>query len=447
MRFLLSFLTLLALSIIARTQVNLKPLPLAGYEQRIHEYIDTLRIVDTHEHLTSPGLLKKSYFLDFMLLLYNYNYNDLVSAGLPDSLFDPLFNQPLSPKQKWRLIEPYWKLSFNTASNRVALIAAQDLYGIYDINEMTVDELSSKIKKAYSNDWVNHVLRDLCRIDFVIQDGNDPEINEEYIKHAVRFSPWLTVRTKFTIDSLAIKQPDPIYTLDDFVKSMAIAFETALKDGMVAVKVNTAYNRTLSFDNVQADAARKIFRTLVNGSDNFSMSYQAAKPLQDFMFHRLMDLAGKHKIPVVIHTGLLAGNGNQINNSNPTLLTNIFREYKDVNFALFHGSYPFGGELSTLAKTFRNVFIDMNWTYAISPSYSERYLYEWLEAVPAGKIMAFGGDYTNVENIYGEVVIARKVISNVLINKVKDGYLTELEAKNVARLILRDNAIRFYNLQ
>ena len=177
------------------------------------------------------------------------------------------------------------------------------------------------------------------------------------------------------------------------------------------------------------------------------MTYQAARPLQDYMFFALLDLARQHKIPVVLHTGLQAGKGNYITNSNPVLLSNVFLAYPDVKFALFHGSYPYGGEVSTLAKNFRNVYIDMNWSYAISPSYAERYLHEWLEAVPAGKIMAFGGDYTCVENVYGELVIAKKVISNVLINKVKEGYLTEPEAKNVARLILRDNAIRFYNLE
>jgi hypothetical protein len=89
----------------------------------------------------------------------------------------------------------------------------------------------------------------------------------------------------------------------------------------------------------------------------------------------------------------------------------------------------------------------MNWTYAISPTYSERYLSEWLETVPASKIMAFGGDQRCVENTYGQLVIAKKIISEVLIKKVRDGYLSEDEAKVVARMILHDNAVEFYNLK
>ncbi|MCY1719450.1 amidohydrolase family protein [Prolixibacteraceae bacterium Z1-6] len=60
-----------------------------------------------------------------------------------------------------------------------------------------------------------------------------------------------------------------------------------------------------------------------------------------------------------------------------------------MKFILFHGAYPFGGELASLAKNFRNVYIDLCWLYIISPTYSRRYLHEWLETIPANKIIAF----------------------------------------------------------
>lgn len=417
-----------------------------GYEKHIKDYIDSMRIIDTHEHLLDPDLLKQSYFLDFMLLLHQYNFNDFVSSGLPVSRSDELFNQPLTPKEKWKILKPYWENSFNTAFNRVALLSALKLYGIDDINESTVDLLSEKIKKAYQTDWPNHVLKDLCRIDYIIQDGDHHIPGIDNILYVKRFSSWLTVKTKYRIDSLAVMQVNPIYTLEDFVASLNEAFKIAINEGIVAVKINLAYNRTLNFENVGIEAARKVFRSLVNGNEDRILTFAEAKPLQDYMFRRLMDLAKKYKIPVVFHTGLQSGNGNYIENSNPTLLTNIFKEYPEINFALFHGSYPFGGELGTLAKNFSNVYIDMNWVYAISPSYSERYLHEWIETVPANKTMAFGGDFRCVENTYGELLIAKQLIINVLCQKVKDGYLSENEAIKIAQMFLHDNAIKFYNL-
>jgi predicted TIM-barrel fold metal-dependent hydrolase len=148
----------------------------------------------------------------------------------------------------------------------------------------------------------------------------------------------------------------------------------------------------------------------------------------------------------MVHTGLQIGDGNIIENSKPTHLVNLFFEYPTVAFIIYHGGYPYGGELSTLAKNFRNVYIDMCWLYVISPSYAERCLHEWIETVPASKIMGFGGDYLNVENAYAELLLAKQVITSVLINKVMNGYLSESEAKNIARMILHDNAVKLLNL-
>ena len=212
---------------------------------------------------------------------------------------------------------------------------------------------------------------------------------------------------------------------------------------MIGVKSALAYKRILKYDNVSNEKAETVFKALQN---HINVSAEEVKSLQDFLMHRLLDLVDEFDLPIQIHTGLHAGNGNIITNSRPTLLANLFMEYPDVDFILFHGSYPYGGELATLAKNFPNVFIDMCWTYVISPSYSIRYLNEWLETVPANKIMAFGGDYDFVEAVYAESVIARQIISKVLIKKVKDRYLTEDEAIDIAKMILRENALRIFKL-
>lgn len=428
-------------------QVFVKSPPSPGYEERIKGFIDTLRIFDTHEHFIDPELLKKAAFFDFTMLLQQNSYDDLRSSGMPASTFNMFYNGSLPPIDKWKLIEPYWSNTTNTSYLKIVLLSINDLYGITDLNSSAVVSLSQKMKENYDGDWFNHVLKDMCRIDYVIQDNDSISSGADFIRLAKRFTSWITVRSKYCIDSLAIMQLDPIYTLDDFVKSMRTAFESALKKGMVAVKINFAYKRTLNIENPSVESARKVFRTLVNGNEDFSISYRDAKPLQDYMVHQLIGMAGKAGIPVAFHTGLQAGSGNIIENSNPSLLSSLFIQYPDVNFVLFHGSYPFGGELTTLAKTFKNVYIDMNWTYAISPAYATRYLSEWLETVPVSKIMAFGGDQRVVEITYGNLMVAKQIISNVLTDKVKSRQLTESEAFTIARMILHDNGMKFYKIK
>jgi len=447
MRRIASSVFILLLSICVRGQSTYNSSPGNEITRRIREYIDTLKIIDTHEHLLNPDFLKRTRIVDFFLLMNHYYYDDLISAGMPVEMFDKLYNGDMPPYEKWKLIEPYWNRSLNTSFALVAKISARRLFKVNEINAGTVEVLSQRIKSAYNNkDWFRTILKDSCRIEYLVQDDDALALKEDYIKYVKRFTPWLNVRTKFCIDSIAMEQVEPIYTLEDFVKSLKKEFEKGIENGMVGVKVITAYSRTLHFENTDEAAAKKVFKTLVTGDEDLEISWEKAKPLQDYMFHQLLNMTKEHHIPVIFHTGLQAGQGNDIRNSNPVLLTNLFHEYPDIKFVIFHGSYPYGGELATLAKTYRNVYIDMNWTYAISPSYAKRYLSEWMEVVPASKIMAFGGDYNCVENIYAEYQIAKQVIYETLAEKVLNNQLTEAEARQIAKMILHDNAAELYGL-
>jgi uncharacterized protein len=441
------YLLLLCFSLTVKAQLP-GPEPVMGYETRIIEFIDSLPIFDTHEHLLDPEVIKKANFLDFGMLFLENGYNDLISSGMKDTMFRYILSPSLPSSEKWKILEPHWKKSFNTSNNRILLRSINDIYGINQLNSITAGTLSDKMKKSYSGVWFDKIIRGMCNIDYIIQDGPRIRQDKGYVKYAERLDPWIQVKTKLTIDSIALKQTDPIYTLEGFVKSMSNAFERAYNNGNLAViKIDIAYDRSLLFEKTTIEAARKVFKTLVSGNEDMKLSMKDAKPLQDYMVFQLIGFAKDHNIPVAFHTGFQAGNGNYITNADPTLLSNIFLSFPDVKFVLFHGSYPYGGELSALAKNFRNVHIDMNWTYAISPAYAARYLDEWLETVPANKIMAFGGDQRMPEMTYGSLIIAKNVVSRVLVEKVKAKYFTEEEAKIIARMILHDNGINFYNLK
>jgi hypothetical protein len=138
---------LLAVAFSGRTNGQIFSSPIPGYEVRIRNYVDSLRVIDTHEHLFTPEILKGSFFLDFSLLFQTNAYEDLLSAGMPETNFESLFNEQMSPVQKWKIIEPWWSNSFNTTFNRIILLGIKNLYGINDLNESTVTLLSNKIKK------------------------------------------------------------------------------------------------------------------------------------------------------------------------------------------------------------------------------------------------------------------------------------------------------------
>lgn len=438
-------LYLVLISFLIQAQVRIYPPAKDGYEKRIRNYIDSMRVVDTHEHLMNPAGIAKSVMCDFTLLLHHYADDDIKSAGMKKAVFDGMLSDTtLTVMQKWNMIKPYWENSTNTAYNRVVLLTIKELFGIDKLDETTVEELSAKIKKAYKTDWFDYVIEEKCKADFVIVDGNDRSYGDPAKFRYVQRFGYFGFSSKKDLENLAKQNEMKIQSVDDLTASLEKDFQKALEKGFVAIKNGTAYSRSLYYEDVNKEVAEKTLAK-IQKSDN-PLPFDEVKPLSDYMWHHTIELARKYNKPIQIHTGLQAGDGNIIENSNPALLANLFLQYRDVKFILFHGGYPYGGELASLAKNFQNVYIDLCWLYIISPSYSERYLHEWLETVPVNKIMAFGGDYHNIENVYGHLLFAKEIVANVLIEKVKDGYFSEEEAMKFARMMLHDNAVELFKL-
>lgn len=429
----------------SNAQVQVRPLPSPGYESRIRQFVDNMRVVDTHEHIMQAVNLKKRTSLDFMLLLQGYS--DLRGAGMSNTSL--LTKDSLSPKEKWKILKPYWEASSNTAYHRIALLTADKLFNVKDINESTVTELSEKIAKAYqTDDWINSVI-EKCKIDYVIQDNLITEHaakrfeNNKY-RYLKRFDNFVNINSKQKIDFIAKERNIKIQSLDALVAALTSDFKKAKEEEIVCIKVGLAYARILSFEETSKEKAEEVFNTIMN-MDERMLTFADVKPLQDYMMFRVMDQAKLHNVVVQIHTGFQQY-GNLVSNANPLNLFSLFKTYPTVKFVLFHGGYPYGGELSAVAKAFPNVHLDLTWVYVLSPSFSERFLHEWLETIPASKITGFGGDYGNVENVMGHLLFAKQIIGNVLVDKVKDGYFSETEAKSIARMLLYDNAINIYKL-
>jgi predicted TIM-barrel fold metal-dependent hydrolase len=167
-------------------------------------------------------------------------------------------------------------------------------------------------------------------------------------------------------------------------------------------------------------------------------------PLADHLFHHLVQLAEAHGVPMQIHTGLHAGNGNFVAHSRPADLTNLFFRYPRVTFDLFHVGYPYHHEATVLAKTFRNVCLDFCWMHIVSPLVAQRMIDEALDLVPSNKIFGFGGDYRYPELSYAHLVMARRNIAAALAARVRRGDLRQDGAVAIARALLHDNPARVF---
>jgi predicted TIM-barrel fold metal-dependent hydrolase len=143
---------------------------------------------------------------------------------------------------------------------------------------------------------------------------------------------------------------------------------------------------------------------------------------------------------------MFEGNGGDITRSDPSLMINLFLEYPDINFDIFHIGYPYQAVLSALGKMYPNVFIDMCWAHIISPSASINALDDFLDAIPYNKISAFGGDYCFVDGIYGHLMISRQNVSRTLEAKIKRGVFNVDKALEIAKALYYDNPKRILQL-
>ena len=393
-----------------------------------------IKIIDTHEHLDPY----KNYIGDepdvLCEYLSHYITSDLMSAGLK---YDDLLkarDSKLNIFERFKILEPYLEYVKNTSYYRSLIIATSKLYGVTDISAKTIEGLNEKFKNAMKDEnRRRYVMKDLCNIQVSINDcwfENDVDRDEnDLFVYAWRSDGWICPE--------AMPESD---TLGEYCEEYKSRFLKQIKNGMITLKSACAYWRSLYFEKVDYKSARELY---LKAKQDGKFSVQ----LQDYMMHYVLKLADENDFIIQIHTGLQEGMCNNLENANPVLLKNLFAEYPNLTFDLFHIGYPYSREIITLAKYHHNVCIDMCWANIISPYASREFLNEALDVLPYGKIFGFGGDYMFFDGIYGHLTIAKQNICEVLADKTDRREISTGLSEKILYAVLHDNAARTFNIK
>lgn len=409
------------------------------------ETLKQLPVVDTHEHLMPEEVRLKAGIDFFTLVMSHYASSDILSAGMTPDHMATLRSEDAPFDKKMALFMPFWEKAANTAYCRAIKIAARDLYEIPVINESTLPELNRRIIEKNKPGLYHEVLAEKSRIQYCLWDQfwTDQPEKDNFFRLALRLDDIVFINSVEDIRRLENRYNVSITNPEALEEILEICITRHKPRGLTTIKTALAYQRTLDFEPVsRAEAMLSMDRILRN-----RFTERDAKVLQDYMMYSLAQKSFWHDVTIQVHTGLLEGNGNFIRHANPALLSALVINNPGTRFDLFHGGYPYGGELSAMAKMFPNVYLDMAWLHIISPAYARRYLAEWLDTVPVGKIMGFGGDYVFAEGVYGHLCIALENIAHVLAEKVADGICTLDEAKRYAAMMLYDNPHALFNAE
>jgi len=427
--------------------------PASALARDLMTELDQVRLYDSHEHLI-PEKQRVQEPVDFFTLAGHYAVNDVISAGLSGDDLAVVRDAKAPAERRWQAFEPYWKKARFTGYGQALSIAVRDIYGIEEISGESLPQINEAIRTRNQPGLYRQVLRERARIDWCLVDAYWSEkpvrLDPDYFLLAQKFDGFVAPASRKDIERLEKLADVSIHSLADLKKALAATFEQAIRAGMVSVKSTLAYRRELLFHEVSERDAVLDFEAMMKGGAAMPQGFRSQKVrpfrrLEDHMFHQVVRLAEAHRYPFQIHTGLLAGNSCFIENTNPTLLTNLFYLYPGVKFDLFHIGYPYQEELGVLAKLFPNVYADFCWAHVISPPGSRRALEEYLETAPVNKILAFGGDYRFPELTYAHARMARSNVAQALAVKVEAGLFSEPQALEVGRLLLRDNALALFS--
>jgi glucuronate isomerase len=125
----------------------------------------------------------------------------------------------------------------------------------------------------------------------------------------------------------------------------------------------------------------------------------------------------------------------------------LFNEFPDVTFCVSILSSSLNQELASYSWIFPNVVTSGHWWYSNIPAYIETDLRARLQAVPKTKQIGYYSDMYKLEFALPKYNMYRRILARVLADDfVRPGRLTETDAVDFARLLLRDNVKRIFKV-
>lgn len=412
----------------------------------IQTFVNEHPVIDVHEHHMPEPLLNRDVGL---VQLFDQSYAGWTRAQPPAPRLSSW--TPSSPEREadatWNHLAGYLEDSGSTSFVRNLVQALTELYelgeeGITPDNWRTLDEA---VRRRHADpSWVPSVL-DRAGIRRVITDPyNSPMLDvrealgERYRSVlrtnalALGWHPRSRDHNGNTARALLQTAGLEPATFDAYLEAIERLVDTLADRGQVALKNALAYDRPISFDEPDEKLARAAWGQLRPHPD-------ARKAFGDYIVDHLCRLAGQRDIPVQMHLGTALVRG-----SHPMNVAGLLERHPRTRFLLMHLAYPWSADLFALAFGYRNVWLDLTWAPLLSPSHFQRALHEAIEILPDESRLMIGGDNWHAEETYGSIGLMRRLIGQVLHEKVEAGYFAPADARRLAGRILHDNAEAFF---
>ena len=419
------------------------------YEE-LRAYCETLPIVDCHDHSGEYGF---EYHDAIQVILAGYFHSDILSAS-SDKEIDILRDTQRTLDERWPILEKAWKRTYHTGYAQVTRRMLKAFYAEQDLSLDALKRIQQNFLQFDNSEKFEGVLKKANIVARVLDirpdvgkvlDGSLPLTPRSRL--AISLPSFHRICSYADVQDRVAPLERTVASLDEYIEACREIFQGHKDYGAVAIKDQSAYNRTLDYGNSTRSEAEPVFNWFMEDPRRSAAYPDGTKPLDDYLFHVFMRMARDLDLPVQIHSGHMAGIRNDIAKTNAVKLTKLIELHRDVRFDLLHANWPYGEELLYLGKNYPNVSLDFCWTNIIDPIYSQNLFKQALSTVPHGKIHGYGSDYRGpIERAYAHADIARDNIAIALSDMVELDYLDLDEAKSVAYDWLFGNANTFFSL-
>lgn len=412
----------------------------------IGEYVAELPLYDVHEHHMPESLHDRELGL---LKLFEQSYAIWTQGrvyGLTPE--DEPFAFPPERAGSWEDIEVYLDGSGSNALVTNLVSALTELYdlGSGGITRDNWEALDAEIRLRHAGvGWVDEVIAK-ANIERIVTDPfsnillDAPAALGPIYRSVARVNclafgwhPEAHDHNGNSAHAVAAALGVQLDSFDDYIAFLEHFVDTLGDRHQVALKSALAYDRDLRFDPPDVALARGAFGKRRPTADE-------QKAFGDFVVDRLCTLAGERDIPFQMHLGTAL-----IRGSHPMYVAGLVERHPGTRFLLMHLGYPWSRDLLGLAFVYRNIWIDLTWSFLLSPSHFKLALHEAIEVLADESRMMLGGDCWHIEESYGALRLARRLIGEVLDERIRTGFLDGDGARRLARRILHENARSFFD--
>ena len=416
-------------------------------EIKLIEFMEQLDIIDCHEHL-GPEKERTESQQDVFTLFTLYTHCDLNSAGMDwpswkgqewpferkKPVYDSLFDYDIPLKKRWEIFKPWWaKIRYGSYA-RAALLTAKKVYGFDDINDETYQGLSEAIAAENTPGIYKRMLCDRCNIRASLTQCDRTDVERPLVP-VMQVVGLYTIGTSEQLEALAQRYgfdvPGDLDEMTDFADKI---LQKWLDAGAVGIKIISR-----NFPQVNKKDAEKAFEKLF---DSKEPDAAAVEPLNNYLYHRIIDIATEKDLVVAVHAGIW-GDFRELDSK---YMLKIASAHPQTKFDLYHLGMPSVRDTIVIAKNYPNVFLNLCWSHIISQVQCCSGIDELLDQVPINKVLAFGGDYIRpVEKVVGHLHMARENFAKVFGSRIDRELMSFDQACEILKLWFWDNPLKLYN--